>query len=544
MNTKTFNVTKGDHYSLLETKSYGEIVFGCPPDIVKEFMRAKKPLPSKYVFPSKTFNDGQNHFDFEFIIYSFLFTRAKGSIVNAYCRPTQEKQIKAILNETLFGPRFDQIIEAQNYKLINNKKFSSVDKKRFKLFQHKYIAKNNILARLFNDLIKDHASNLNLTKAIKKYFEDNILAKQKWLNKKHITSLSLELTKNYLLCAQLRKEMQLFSLSKESQRNKFISKIINFHHISASGLFFIPDKNNLKFLQLKEEDQGIFIAYEKNIAVCTVNLGPKPRKSKLKNIKPFKKPRFGITFLGVGSGFSQSKQNSSTIIWSENKGILIDVVADHTFITKKHGINNDDIKYIFLTHVHSDHDSGILEKILQSQQTNLITSRIIYESFLRKAAATTSLSKKTIESYISFKEVEPNKKIKLPGFTRTFFEFDYSLHSIPSGRCKITYIDGSLKKSISLSGDTKYDVQKINAWHENGDLTTARKNSLTGFIWNSDLIVHDIGGGNLHTKHDALLFLPNKIKKKVILVHQNEKSASNSPFRYAKDGESISLIRK
>ena len=100
------------------------------------------------------------------------------------------------------------------------------------------------------------------------------------------------------------------------------------------------------------------------------------------------------------------------------------------------------------------------------------------------------------------------------------------------------------KKSISLSGDTKYDVQKINAWHENGDLTTARKNSLTGFIWNSDLIVHDIGGGNLHTKHDALLFLPNKIKKKVILVHQNEKSASNSPFRYAIDGESISLIRK
>ena len=309
MNTKTFNVTKGDHYSLLETKSYGEIVFGCPPDIVKEFMRAKKPLPSKYVFPSKTFNKGQNHFDFEFIIYSFLFTRAKGSTVHAYCRPAQERQIKAILNETLFGPRFDQIIEAQNYKLTNEKSFSNVDKKRFKLFQHKYIAKNNPLAKLFNDLIKKHASNLVLTKTIKKYFEDNIIAKQKWLNKIHITNLSLKLTKNYILCAQLRKEMQLFSLSKESQRNKFISKIINFHHISTSGLFFIPDKNNSKFLELKEEDQGGFIVYEKDIAVCTVNLGPKPRKGKLKDFKPFKKPRFGITFLGVGSGFSQSKQN-------------------------------------------------------------------------------------------------------------------------------------------------------------------------------------------------------------------------------------------
>ncbi|MGY8762809.1 MAG: MBL fold metallo-hydrolase, partial [Nitrospinaceae bacterium] len=112
MNKKIFNITKGHHYSLLETKNYGEIVFGCPPDIVKEFMKAKKPLPSKYVFPSKTFNNGQNHFDFEFIIYSFLFTRAKESIVHAYCRPAQERQIRAILNETLFGPRFDQIIEA------------------------------------------------------------------------------------------------------------------------------------------------------------------------------------------------------------------------------------------------------------------------------------------------------------------------------------------------------------------------------------------------------------------------------------------------
>ena len=544
MNTRNFNIIQGDHYSLLETKGYGEIVFGCPPDIVKEFIRAKKPLPSKYVFPSKTFNNGQNHFDFEFIIYSFLFTRAKGSIVHAYCRPKQERQIKAILNETLFGPRFDQIIEAQNYKLIKDKSFSNIDQKRFKLFQHKYIAKNNPLARLFNDQTKDHASDLKLTKTIKKYFEDNILAKQKWLKKYHIINLSLKLTKNYLLCAHLRKEMQLFSLSKESQRNKFLSKIINFHHISDSGLFFIPDKSNRKFLKLKEEGQGVFIVYEKDKALCTVSLGSNPRKGTLKNIKPFKKPRFGITFLGVGSGFSQNKQNSSTIIWSENKGILIDVVADHTFITKKYGINNDDIKYIFLTHVHSDHDSGILEKILQSQQTNLITSRIIYESFLRKAVATTSLSKKKIESHISFKEVAPNKKIKLPGFAHTFFEFDYSLHSIPTGRCKVTHINGDLKKSISLSGDTKYDVQKINAWHENGDLTTARKNSLTGFIWDSDLIVHDIGGGNLHTKHDALLSLPKKVKKKVILVHQNEKFASKSPFRYAIDGESIYLIRK
>ena len=84
MSKKDFNVSKGKLYSLLETKDYGEIVFGCPPGIVKEFIKTKKPLPSKYVIPSQTFCDNINNFDFEFIVYSFLFTRAPGSIVSAY----------------------------------------------------------------------------------------------------------------------------------------------------------------------------------------------------------------------------------------------------------------------------------------------------------------------------------------------------------------------------------------------------------------------------------------------------------------------------
>jgi len=52
MRKKDFNVSNGHLYSYLETKDYGEIVFGCPPGIVKDFLRLKKPLPSKYVISS------------------------------------------------------------------------------------------------------------------------------------------------------------------------------------------------------------------------------------------------------------------------------------------------------------------------------------------------------------------------------------------------------------------------------------------------------------------------------------------------------------
>ena len=146
--------------------------------------------------------------------------------------------------------------------------------------------------------------------------------------------------------------MELFTLAKESARNKFISNIINFQHINSSGLFVLPDhKKKSAHLILKERDHGVFMVYEKDIELCTIDINTKHVNRKTKNINPFKIPNFGITFLGVGSGFSLDKQNSSIIIWSEDKGILIDVVADHTSIIKKYGINNSDLNHILLTQI-------------------------------------------------------------------------------------------------------------------------------------------------------------------------------------------------
>ena len=144
---------------------------------------------------------------------------------------------------------------------------------------------------------------------------------------------------------------------------------------------------------------------------------------------------------------------------------------------------------------------------------------------------------------MKFIEVEPNKKIRIPGFKNTFFEFDYSLHSIPSGRCTITFEKGKTTKSIAHSGDTKYDISKINAWYEKGTFTQTRKNGVLGFIWNSDLIIHDVGSGNLHTDYESLNHFNKKIKQKIILVHQNGKPHPKSQLRYATDGETIALIK-
>jgi len=154
MSKKDFNVSNGHLYSYLETKDYGEIVFGCPPGIVKVFLRLKKPLPSKYVISSRTFCDNLNNFDFEFIVYCYLFTRAAGSAVSAYCLPEQEKRFRDILNETLFGPRFDQLLNAQSNKLLNEKCLDAKGRKNLQIFLRKNVAKNKSISILFDNLLR------------------------------------------------------------------------------------------------------------------------------------------------------------------------------------------------------------------------------------------------------------------------------------------------------------------------------------------------------------------------------------------------------
>ena len=241
---KDFNVSNGHLYSLLETKDYGEIVFGCPPGIVKEFLRLKKPLPSKYVISSQTFCDNLNNFDFEFIVYSYLFTRAAGSVVSVYCLPEQEKRFRDILNETLFGPRFDQLLESQSNKLLNEKCLDAKGRKNLQIFLRKNVAKNKSISILFDNLLREHNNEAQISKHLKKFIEDKVLSKNQSILNSGIKNLSKKLTKIYLQCAQLQKEFDLFSLAKERDRNSFISKTVKFHHIGKSNICILDGLKN------------------------------------------------------------------------------------------------------------------------------------------------------------------------------------------------------------------------------------------------------------------------------------------------------------
>lgn len=149
-----------------------------------------------------------------------------------------------------------------------------------------------------------------------------------------------------------------------------------------------------------------------------------------------------------------------------------------------------------------------------------------------------------VEGFIDFLEIEPHKKMKLPGFERTWLEFDYSLHSIPAGRFRLTYKDKKGKEHvISHSGDTKYDKTLIRGWYEEGVLSRKRYKDILGFIWDADCIIHEVGGGQLHTEFAALADLPDSVARKMHLVHQHKDPLDIKSFNYALEGETFTIIK-
>jgi len=91
----SFTLEKGYNFRILNTDEFGKICFGCPPGIVKDFSQRDEHLPSKYVLPLRTFVNGTNRFDFEFILYTYLFIKPGRGKVTIYCTQDQKNRFKA-----------------------------------------------------------------------------------------------------------------------------------------------------------------------------------------------------------------------------------------------------------------------------------------------------------------------------------------------------------------------------------------------------------------------------------------------------------------
>ena len=333
--------------------------------------------------------------------------------------------------------------------------------------------------------------------------------------------------------AFLRKEMDYFAVKENFDpkgRRLELSDFVEF-------VTFSKGKANVKGVEIVKNEDGIFEVTESGKSLAVVNTDEyNPPANELITFpkEPLSIPLLGYTFLGTSTGFDPKGLTTSFIVWWNGKGILVDPLFHTSNYLEGLGISPDDVPDIFLSHVHGDHDAGLIEYILRGNRINLITSKLIFESFLRKATAITG---QNFRDLVNFVEAKPDQILNWRGAN---LQFSYGLHSIPSLRFKVSY----RTKSVSYSADTLYDPELFKDLLAKGVIDQDRKESLGNFIFEADRVIHEAGGPPLHTTADALnKHLPEQITSKTMLVHTPDLQAG-SVLKLAQPRQTVALIQE
>jgi CRP-like cAMP-binding protein len=242
------------------------------------------------------------------------------------------------------------------------------------------------------------------------------------------------------------------------------------------------------------------------------------------------RPRFGITPLGTSHGFDPAGEVTSFIAWINGKGILVDPSPESLIHLEQMGVAPLDVPYVFLTHVHADHDGGLLEKLLSGRRTTVIASDVVYRALLEKMQLITGHD---VEGHGLVRHIPAN-----PGHPLSIaimgepvrIETRWNFHPIPTNGFKLT-VGG---RTFGYSGDTQYDPIRLATLHEEGRLSADQLEDLMYFFWTRDgvptvdLLYHEAGIPPIHTELRHLMALPDVIKARTRVVHIADRDVSSA----------------
>lgn len=243
----------------------------------------------------------------------------------------------------------------------------------------------------------------------------------------------------------------------------------------------------------------------------SIRLPPKAHSVELPQ-SPFQPPTFGVTVLGASHGFDPDGKTTGFLLWIGGRALLVDPPTDSTEYLAARGVAPKMIDGVVLTHCHADHDAGTFQKLLEEGRVTLYTTPFILGSFLRKYSALSGLSENILRRTFTFTPARIGAPVGVRGGE---LWFRYQLHSIPTIGVEAFY--GG--RSISISGDTLWDPERVGQMHEAGVFGGARYEDLVNFRSHHSVNLHEAGIPPLHTPASALATLPDEVKRRLYLVH-------------------------
>ena len=252
---------------------------------------------------------------------------------------------------------------------------------------------------------------------------------------------------------------------------------------------------------------------------------------------------FAVTCFGSSTGFDKDDYTTSFVVWCKGPGILIDPSSEALKATELMGFTDRDIPHVLLTHCHEDHDSGIIEKILQGKKINLLCSKVVYEELMIKIEAI--LKCQDIESSIDPRRlvnwtelvVGQKNKVELGNGKSAIIKAWWNFHTIPTNGIEIS-LDG---KSVYHSSDTQFGLDFFDARINDGTMTADRRQKFIDDLVDQsgkpkhELTYFEMGGPPIHTNYSEINgIISPEYHDKVLGYHAPEAMLSGSNIRRAK----------
>ncbi len=276
---------------------------------------------------------------------------------------------------------------------------------------------------------------------------------------------------------------------------------------------FIPFGSNVVEIGdtiIKHVDKNV---YEINGEILDINFNePQYPPYDIKfDFVPMAPHKFGLDILGGGSGFTPTKPCSGVLLNYNSEYMLIDCLPYLDYHLRARGLSRNQIKSIYLTHIHDDH-CNIFPLVKFSHKMTFLGTKEIYWMALKKLSLQTGHNFEEFYSYFDFVELTPYKENYFYGIN---IIPHYTVHSIPTIGATFKMKDKNKIDSIVFVGDNKSipDIKKM------VDLGVTKEDKYR-YLWNiyrdrSNLLLADGGMGILHgnpedsleSKSDKVVFL-------------------------------------
>jgi len=561
----------------IETKAVGRVQFGIPPETIKDSMRLGIPVPQIYIVPAERFcRDmgpalGVNLAEFEFPGYFNFFIRQKTCTLVVDSQDAEDN-ICRVFEETLLGPKqfrrkvdpatHDEQDFAPDYPKDSIPNFEK-ELGHFRDFGGKELSREMILSfchflqpqdgcchdnlgvppnldvindEEVNDLVQqDYDEAVDEFEDAEKEEEDETETpfQGKEVPKDEEEIRAMEKSKSEWSYGRARWVGDVATVwpptaTDEEKKNRSVPRVEIFKMPSGTE-YIIHDVNSDNIVIGRARFSGNVKVNEFNIeGFGDTSIPDELEDDKLdgatrevgslipKSPPSFYPPSFGVTILGNSHGFDPSGSVSGYVLWINGRGLMIDPPPYASATLEREGIRPRTIVGIILTHTHSDHDAGAFQKVLTGSPVVVITTPTIYKSFIRKYAALASLNPALLRHCHRYKPAIIGENLRFQGAT---FKFFYSLHSIPCIGFRVEWRG----RSIVFSGDHLHDPVMINKLQEKGVLSKGRADQLRNMpLQDTDLLLHEAGVPPLHTTFKELEKLPNRVKKRMYVVHSND----------------------